>query len=92
LVEIGTALAGLTPIILLAGFWWLGHRLANAEARIHAIESARAGDPTPSGLSKDIGKVAERVKGVEAQIDSLADQLGTTNNYLHALIEKGLSK
>ncbi len=92
LVQIGAALAGLTPIILVTGLWWLGHRLAAAEARIEAIERHRQASPLPSELSKDIGKVAERVRGLETGLDALQRMVGTLNDYLHTVLEKGLGR
>jgi hypothetical protein len=92
LVALGTALAGLTPIVLLAGFWWLGHRLADAEARLDLIEKSRDDEPSRLALSKDIGKVAERVGRVEATVEGFSATMKRVDDYLHTLIEKGLSR
>lgn len=59
-----------------------------SEQRLNAIEADLLRSPSKIELSKDIGKVAERVGHLEAGVDALSKQIGTTNSYLHTLIEK----
>ncbi|WJY18706.1 hypothetical protein QQS45_00175 [Alteriqipengyuania flavescens] len=47
--------------------------------------------PSKVDLSKDIGKLAERVGRLESSIASVSDQLRTNNGYLHTLIDKHIS-
>ena len=58
--------------------------------RIKALELDGDRSPTKIQLSKDIGKVAERVGHVESGIEHIRSQLDTQNSYLHTLIERHL--
>lgn len=60
------------------------------KARVDSMEKDADRAPSKLDLSKDIGKVAERVGGLEAAIEALAGQLSTHNQYLHTLLEKHL--
>jgi predicted nucleic acid-binding Zn-ribbon protein len=59
-----------------------------SEQRLNAIEADLHRAPSRVELSKDIGKVAERVGHLEAGLEALSKQIETTNSYLHTLIEK----
>lgn len=60
--------------------------------RIGSLERLSDDPPTRSSLSKDVGKVAERVRGLETGLSAVQKALGTANNYLQTLIEQGLRK
>ena len=62
-----------------------------ADERIAGILVDLARAPSKIELSKDIGKVAERVGRLEASVERVVRQNETTNDYLHTLIEKHLS-
>lgn len=56
--------------------------------RLRALASESDKEPSKHSLSKDIGKLAERVGAMEAGLKGLSGQLGTNNTYLQMLIEK----
>ncbi len=68
----------------------ISDRQIAAEHRLNAVESSLGAAPSKLDLSKDIGKVAERVGRVESGIEALNRQIGTHNDYLHTIIEKHL--
>lgn len=59
-----------------------------SEQRLNAIEGDLLRAPSKVELSRDIGKVAERVGRLEAGMTAVGKQLETTNSYLHTMIEK----
>lgn len=59
-----------------------------SEQRLNSVETDLMRAPSKVELSKDIGKVAERVGHLEAGLSALLKQVETTNTYLHTLIEK----
>lgn len=58
------------------------------KARVDSITQELDRAPSKLDLSKDIGKVAERVGSLESGIEALTGQLSTHNQYLHTLLEK----
>lgn len=81
-----------TPMVVVICMAVIAHRLASVEARISAVEKAEQEPLSRLQLSKDIGKVAERVGRVEAAMEGLGGTLSRIDNYLHSLIEKGLGR
>lgn len=60
------------------------------DLRAGDLEKVVVSSPTRLELQEDIAELGERMKGVEATLAGVGTQLGTTNTYLHTLIEKGL--
>jgi chromosome segregation ATPase len=60
--------------------------------QIATLEDTLKSSPTRQELQDDIAQLAERIRGLETGVSGMRDQLSTTNNYLHTLIEKGLQK
>ena len=58
------------------------------KARVDSLKEDLDRAPSKLDLSKDIGKVAERVGHLESGIAALTNQLSTHNQYLHTLLEK----
>jgi hypothetical protein len=77
-----------TPILILVGLL----RIQALEGRVLALENRADEPPSRIDLSKDIGKVAERVRGLETTVEALRRIGETTNQYLNMLIEQGLHK
>ena len=61
------------------------------KGRVDAIEADIERAPSKLDLSKDIGKVAERVGHLESGVDALTRQLETHNDYLRILIDKHIA-
>lgn len=70
----------------------IDRRLLSVEGRCGAIEERAGEPPSRTDLSKDIGKVAERVRGVEVTVDAVKRMVETSNQYLHTIIEQGMRK
>jgi len=66
----------------------MSERQGVTETKLNTILVDLDREPSKVGLSKDIGKVAERVGRIEAGLDGLRGQLATHNDYLHTLINK----
>lgn len=58
--------------------------------QIATLEDTLKISPTRQELQEDISKLAERIGGLEAGVTGMRHELGTTNNYLHTLIDRGL--
>ena len=63
-------------------------RQVGMEHQLKALTKEFDTAPSKLELSKDIGKVAERVGSLESSVNSLVRQLETHNQYLHTLLEK----
>jgi hypothetical protein len=97
--------ATITPLILLAGFLWLQTKFAlrkevkdleskvddHAE-RLKIVELECSQAPSRQNLQVELSNLAQRLRGVEVSSEAVNRQLGTTNTYLHTLVERGLSK
>lgn len=59
-------------------------------ARIKRLEELCSAAPTRVELQEDIAELGERMSGIEGEMKGVSAQLGTTNTYLHTLIERGL--
>ena len=66
----------------------ISDRQIASDARVDAVEKDLERAPSKLDLSKDIGKVAERVGHLESGVGALTRQLTTSNQYLHTLLEK----
>ena len=64
--------------------------LDDHETRLKMVERHCSEPPTRVELQEDIAELSERMKGVEVGMQGVNSQLGTTNTYLHTLIERGL--
>lgn len=60
------------------------------DAKIKRLEELCSAAPTRVELQDDIAELGERMSGIEGEMKGVAGQLGTTNTYLHTLIERGL--
>jgi flagellin-like hook-associated protein FlgL len=58
--------------------------------RIKHLEDAFGSAPTRHELQEDIAALSARMSAVEAGMGGIQNQLKTTNNYLHTLVENGL--
>lgn len=68
----------------------ISDRQIASEQRVKSIETDLERAPSKIDLSKDIGKVAERVGHLESGLESMNRQMVTANAYLQTLIEKHL--
>lgn len=77
--------------------------LARHNDRLNLLEAYQKEPPTRHDLGDGLSRVLERMSKLEATVessvkrtdrefDSISRQLGTLNDYLQALIEKGLGK
>lgn len=66
--------------------------LHDHEARIRVLEEHSAQSPTRQELQEDISQLAERMGRVEAGQEGITRQLGTANNYLQMLVERGMQR
>ncbi|WP_160299135.1 DUF2730 family protein [Sphingomonas sp. SRS2] len=60
------------------------------EGRLKRLEELCGETPTRIELQEDIAELGERMSGLEGEMKGVGQQLGTTNTYLHTLIERGL--
>lgn len=67
-------------------------RMTTSEGRIENIIRDLEREPTRADLSSSIADLRERMGRVESSVDSVRDQLETQNEYLHTLIEQGMTK
>jgi hypothetical protein len=58
--------------------------------RIKHLEDAFGSSPSRHELQEDIAALSARMSAVEAGMGGIQNQLKTTNNYLHTLVENGL--
>ena len=70
----------------------LAGRVADHERRLTGLEQAAKESPTRQELQENISGLAERMAGVEAELKGVSKQMGTQNQLLGALIERGLQK
>ncbi len=59
-------------------------------SRVKRVEELCIAAPTRVELQEDIAELGERLSSMEGEMKGVATQLGTTNRYLHTLIERGL--
>lgn len=67
-------------------------RMTTSEGRIENIIRDLEREPTRADLSSSIADLRERMGRVESSVDSVRDQLETQNEYLHTLIQQGMTK
>lgn len=60
--------------------------------RIALLEQASREKPSRHELAQDITLLLARMSRVEAEIQGVGRQLGTTNDYLSTLVERGLDR
>lgn len=65
--------------------------LTDHDRRIALIEQSVAAPPSRHDLQQDITSLISRMSSVESEVRSVGRQLGTTNDYLSTLVERGLS-
>lgn len=77
----------------------LQHRIGKIESRMIAVDQrvqhlAQDADETPTRIEllREMGSVSQRLSGVEATVEAVDKRLSTQNDYLHTLIQKGLSQ
>lgn len=96
--------ATITPVILLCGFFWLQTKFAlkktvddldkrvdEHEVRLKSVELECAQVPSRQSLQVELSNLSQRMRGVEVGCEAMGRQLNTTNDYLHTLVERGLS-
>ena len=67
-------------------------RTIKAEEEIRHLSANASLPPSKAELSKDIGKVAERLSAVENSIRGVERHMETHNNYLHMLVDRATDR
>lgn len=67
-------------------------KLIDHAQRLHVVELDCKSPPTRHELQNELTLMRERMGGLESGVGSIQRQLGTTNDYLQALLEQGLRK
>ncbi|WP_343526919.1 hypothetical protein [Sphingomonas sp.] len=67
-------------------------KLIDHAQRLHVVELDCKAPPTRHELQTELALMRERMGGLESGVGSIQRQLGTTNDYLQALLEQGLRK
>ena len=65
--------------------------LIRIDGRLTALQNDMESSPTRADMSKQMARFGERLGRLEASTEGLGRQLATTNQYLHTIVEKGLS-
>lgn len=64
---------------------------ADHETRLQLLEDAIEQSPTKQELHDEISGLKANMASAMAKIDAIGQQLKTTNDYLHTLIDKAMS-
>ncbi|WP_306997940.1 hypothetical protein [Sphingomonas sp. SORGH_AS_0879] len=67
-------------------------KLIDHAQRLTLVELECKSPPTRHELQTELASMRERMGSLEGGIGSIQRQLGTTNDYLQALLEQGLRK
>lgn len=67
-------------------------RMSTNESRIDNIVRDLEKEPTRAGLANSIADLRDRMGRMEASVEAVKHQLETQNDYLHALVQQGMSK
>lgn len=62
------------------------------ETRLKLLEQECQTPPSRHALAIEMSEVKARLSGVETSVKGISKQLGTTNDYLQAIVETGLRK
>lgn len=62
------------------------------DKRLTLVEQQTHEPPSRHDLDEKIGHVLQRVAHLESGMDGIRRQLGTANEYLHTLVERGLGR
>jgi hypothetical protein len=62
------------------------------DTRLRVLEEHVGQSPTRQELQEDISQLSERMGRVEAGQEGINRQLGTANNYLQMLVERGMQR
>lgn len=65
-------------------------KLADLDKRVSLVEQDCESSPSKSDLNHGYATLAGRMSGVESSLRGLEKQLSTQNDYVHALLQKGL--
>lgn len=60
------------------------------DARLQLLEAASNASPTRQELQRDMARLEARISGLDSAIHGLNQRLGTFNDYLHTLVERGI--
>lgn len=101
-----TLYPALVTLVSLAGLCillWLGTKFASKaavdrldktsadhETRLQLLEEAVEQSPTKQELHEEISGLKTNMAAAMAKIDAIGDQLKTTNDYLHTLIDRAM--
>jgi hypothetical protein len=66
-------------------------KLAALDKRLALVEDDCDSSPSKQDLNQNYAVLAGRMSGVESSLKGLEKALSTQNDYVHALIQKGLS-
>jgi hypothetical protein len=94
-----------TPLIITAGLFWLRSQFAlktelattnktigDHETRLKLIEADQKRPPSRHELFVQMSHISSRTEAMESTLEGIEKQVGTLNDYLHTLIERGLEK
>lgn len=65
-------------------------KMAELDKRASIVEEECRQAPSRNTLQTELSSINARVRGVEAYLEGTKRELGTLNDYLHTLIERGL--
>ncbi|HEU4958991.1 MAG TPA: hypothetical protein VFT56_01170 [Sphingomonas sp.] len=62
------------------------------ETRLKLIEQDQQRPPSRHELFKQMSNISSRTEAMESTLEGIEKQVGTLNDYLHTLIERGLAQ
>jgi hypothetical protein len=65
-------------------------KFAEHDKRLALVEEECKSVPTRQSLQGELSQLSQRMRGVEVGFESVGRQLGTTNDYLKIIVDKGL--
>ena len=65
-------------------------KLADHDKRLALVEEDCKSIPSRQTLQEALSQLSQRVRGIEVGFDGVSRQLGTTNDYLKIIVDKGL--
>lgn len=65
-------------------------KFAEQDRRLALVEKECESVPSRQTLQSELSGVAQRLRGVESGFDGIRTQLGTTNDYLKIIVDKGM--
>lgn len=64
-------------------------KFANLDRRLALVEEECKSVPTRQNLQRELSELSQRIRGIEVGFEGVGRQLGTTNDYLKIIVDKG---